>query len=66
MKDSPFVYIDHVIYGPTPEESRVVLSNGQWLAGIEFCAPHEISNDRECRLSLIVRFQQSPTQKRPN
>lgn len=62
------VFIDHIVYGPTPEESRVVLSNGDELGGIEFATPHEISPNVFCRVSLIVRLGPDgyKIKKRPN
>lgn len=44
------VYINRVEYGPRPMDSRVVLSDGRELSGIESVEPHKVDANN---ISLI-------------
>jgi hypothetical protein len=48
------VYVERIEFGPTPKETRVFLTGGIQLMGVESLTPHEVSWDKLCKTNIVV------------
>lgn len=47
-------HISRIEYGPTPEDTKAILSDGSELAGLISLTPHEVGPGNKCHVTLTA------------